>query len=104
MFSWSDGYVFTSPVGHFKANAWGLYDMHGNVWEWCGDWYSYGSYTHVNLQDPKGPAFGSDRALRGGSWYSYPRYCRSAYRNGHKPGRRGNYIGFRVIVPFVGVD
>jgi formylglycine-generating enzyme required for sulfatase activity len=97
-FSWDDGYVFTAPVGKFKANAFGLHDMIGNVWEWCDDWYDAKYYANANKTDPTGPASGAHRVLRGGSWLNSPRDCRSAYRSRHDPGLRPNYIGFRVVV------
>lgn len=87
----------TRPVGQKKPNAWGLYDMHGNVWEWCGDWYT-DSYVNAVKIDPAGPASGSDRALRGGSWRNLPQRCRSASRYGSVPGLRYNGVGFRVAV------
>jgi len=84
----------TTPVGSFPANAWGLFDMHGNVWEWCQDWY--GPYPESDIKDPQGPNSGESRVLRGGSWYSGAEHCRAASRNWSVPGYRGNYIGFRV--------
>ena len=103
-FNWSDGYVYTAPVGHFKANAWGLYDMHGNVWEWCSNWYAEEYAARANAQDPTGPASGTHRILRGGSWSPYPKYCRSAYRRSGYPTWRRRYIGFRVVVSEACVD
>ncbi|HET6454961.1 MAG TPA: SUMF1/EgtB/PvdO family nonheme iron enzyme, partial [Armatimonadota bacterium] len=93
-FSWDDGYVFTAPVGTFKANAFGLYDTIGNVYEWCLDWY--GEYTAGAVRDPKGPEGGQLRVLRGGSWDDHPGYCRSACRSRPAPATRTSNIGFRV--------
>jgi len=84
----------THSVGQKKPNAWGLYDMHGNVWEWCQDWY--GGYLSGHVTDPKGSSSGSSRVFRGGSWNSRARYCRSAYRGRFDPGRRSSFIGFRL--------
>jgi len=87
----------TLPVGSFPANAWGLHDMHGNVWEWCSDWY--GAYPTAAQTNPKGSASGSHRVIRGGSWIFNARYCRSAYRNISTPAGRSNFIGFRLVSP-----
>ena len=89
----------TTAVGSYQPNAWGLYDMHGNVWEWCFDWY--GTYPGGSVADPTGPNTGSNRVSRGGSWFSYrASHCRSAYRYWSYPGLRFNYLGFRVaLVP-----
>jgi formylglycine-generating enzyme required for sulfatase activity len=94
----SDGYAFTAPVGRFRPNAWGLCDMHGNVWEWCADWYGADSYAHSPVDDPLGPETGTVRVLRGGAWSELPVWgVRSSFR-GHIPPtiRAGAYIGFRV--------
>jgi formylglycine-generating enzyme required for sulfatase activity len=91
---WDDGYAFTSPVGKFKPNRGGLFDMHGNAGEWCSDWY--GKYAEELQTDPRGPEEGSDRIFRGGCWYDSARFCRSANRDRLAPSRRDNSVGFRV--------
>ncbi len=94
--SWDDGYPFTSPVGKFNANPWVLFDMHGNVWQWCLDYH--GMYQEGYSKDPKGPDSGGSRILRGGSWGSNPGNCRSAHRFSLAPGDRRDDIGFRVVL------
>jgi formylglycine-generating enzyme required for sulfatase activity len=85
----------THPVGQLKPSAWGLYDMHGNVWEWVQDWY--GPYTAAAVVDPAGPPSGSARVIRGGGWDYDTSYCRSAYRNDATPGYRIDSLGFRLL-------
>jgi len=87
----------TTPVGTFPPNDWGLFDMHGNVWEWCNDWY--GDYSDKPVTDLIGATTGSSRVLRGGSWYYYARYCRSALRDYNSPSYRGSR-GFRLACSF----
>jgi len=82
------------PVGRKKPNAWGLYDMHGNVSEWCQDWW--GDYPTGQVTDPKGPPSGEYRVLRGGTWAHPIWLCRSAHRNGKNPDYRSLFNGFRV--------
>lgn len=84
----------TTPVGRFPANAFGIFDMHGNLWEWCQDWY--GDYPQKDVIDPKGPDAGQYRVLRGGSWSYHPRHCRSAARFKYEPSDRDRYCGFRL--------
>ena len=84
----------TVAVGSFASNAWGLHDMHGNVWEWCQDWY--GDYPTGSATDPKGPSSGVLRVFRGGSWGDGARICRSADRFGYTPDYRFNFLGFRL--------
>ncbi|MGZ0173968.1 MAG: formylglycine-generating enzyme family protein [Planctomycetales bacterium] len=87
----------THPVGGKKPNAWGLYDMHGNVFEWCQDWH--GDYRSGSVTDPTGSSSGSYRVIRGGCWYfPFPaRFARSANRSWFSPGNRGFHVGFRVL-------
>jgi formylglycine-generating enzyme required for sulfatase activity len=87
----------TQPVGSYAPNAWGLFDMHGNVFEWCSDWY--GNYYTNSQTNPTGPASGSKRVLRGGGWSYNGSYCRSALRFYYEPSARVLDIGFRLVVP-----
>jgi len=86
----------THPVGEKKPNAWGLYDMHGNVFEWCQDRYDGGYYAKSPMDDPTGPTGGSYRVDRGSCWFFAAGFCRSADRGNVGPGLRGNGLGFRV--------
>jgi formylglycine-generating enzyme required for sulfatase activity len=87
----------TNPVGQKRANAWGLYDMHGNVLEWCSDWNT-GDYPTGSVTDPTGTNVGSHRVLRGGGWLSLARHCRSAFRNYSLPTGRLRYVGVRCAL------
>ena len=90
----------TTPAGSFPPNGFGLYDMHGNVYEWCSDWHDWydDSYANAKNQDPAGPDSGSLRVLRNGSWGDHPEDCRSARRLGGAPDVRNYEVGFRVAV------
>jgi formylglycine-generating enzyme len=93
----SDGYVFTAPVGSFRPNAFGLYDMHGNVYQWCSDWSGKGYYTASPVDDPKGPNKGDLRVYRGGSWFGGPNEARSAVRSASSSDAACACNGFRVV-------
>lgn len=85
----------TMPVGSFEANEYGLFDMHGNVWEWCSD--LYGAYSTAPQTDPKGAISGKTRVRRGGGWNDYARRCRSAYRDNVTPSYGDYSIGIRLV-------
>ena len=84
-----------APGKSYPPNAWGLYDIHGNVWEWCQDWYD--EYPQAAVTDPTGPESGTIRVRRGGSWFRFGWSCRSANRNSGHPGSKYDTLGFRVV-------
>jgi formylglycine-generating enzyme required for sulfatase activity len=85
----------TTQAGSFMPNAWGLHDMHGNVWEWCADWY--GEYPRAAVSNPVGPAAGQCRVVRSGTWINFPAVCRSANRGKTVPTSWNFHFGFRVV-------
>jgi formylglycine-generating enzyme required for sulfatase activity len=88
----------TTAIGSYAPNAFGLYDMHGNVWEWCNDIYDENYYKQAPLTDPKGPLEGKTKVIRGGAWKEYAYKCRSADRNSRGPKDTQSIIGFRVVM------
>jgi formylglycine-generating enzyme required for sulfatase activity len=93
-----DGFAFTAPVGQFAPNAFGLHDMHGNVWEWTADWHDEHYSARSPLDDPQGPADGTVKVRRGGSWHTWPLYARCAYRNWNSTDTRYTLVGIRLVM------
>ncbi len=98
-FPCDDGHRYTAPVGNYKSNAFGLYDMLGNVWEWTGDWYGSKYYSSSPNYNPTGPASGVNRVNRGGGWSNDAAGVRAAYRGGGRPWGRSAGVGFRLVLP-----
>ena len=92
-----DGNTFTAPVASYAPNAFGLYDMHGNAWEWVSDWYGEDYYAQSPTDDPTGPASGNVRVRRGGSWHTWALYTRSSYRNWNTQETRYPLVGLRLV-------
>jgi formylglycine-generating enzyme len=92
-----DGFVATAPVCRYKPNPWRLYDMYGNVWEFCSDWFAPDYYSKSPREDPSGPPSGTAVPARGGAWWYGPYQCRTTNRHGGSPQGRYNDAGFRVV-------
>jgi formylglycine-generating enzyme required for sulfatase activity len=94
----SDGFAFTAPVGSFPANAFGVHDMVGNVWEWVADWHDEHWYARSPATDPQGPESGTVKVRRGGSWHTWSLYARCAFRNWNTPQTRYTLVGIRLLL------
>jgi formylglycine-generating enzyme required for sulfatase activity len=99
---WYDGNSkdTTHPVGYMQPNELGLFDMNGNVWQWCSDWFDEKYYATRPADNPKGPDHGTERSIRGGSWVNYARVCRVSYRIGTLPSKRFSNDGFRLAMDY----
>ena len=95
---WNDGYPFTAPVGRFKPNPFGLYDMHGNAAEWCADWYYKDYYRRSPAIDPPGAEKSTTRVVRGGTFLSSPKVSRATMRVASFPDYHNYVIGFRIVM------
>ena len=87
----------TQPVGQKKPNHWNLHDIHGNVWEWCQDWYAADYFVHTPKADPLGPSSGDERIVRGGSWCCAPCFCRDSDRRKFTPNSKDKDVGLRLL-------
>ena len=94
----NDGQAFSCEVGKFRENQFGLFDMHGNVVEWCQDWYEKGYYDLSPVQNPMGPTTGSNRVLRGGAWQYDSAHSLSSFRQNYTPSGRSGLAGFRIVL------
>lgn len=92
-----DGHAFTAPVGSYAPNAFGVHDLHGNVWEWVSDWYGEDYYARSPSNDPQGPADGNVKVRRGGSWHTWPLYTRCTFRNWNTVQTRYPLVGIRLV-------
>ena len=100
----ADGHAFTAPVGSFQPNAFGLHDMLGNAWEWTADWHDEAYYAASPPADPPGPADGTVRVRRGGSWHTWALYSRCSYRNWNSAQTRYTLVGMRLLLEADGAD